>query len=450
MSDIFISYAREDKSKAEALALLFEQQRWDVWWDRELVPGEAFEEVIARELATAKAVVALWSSVSVGRSWVKDEAKEGDDRGTLVPALIAPVKIPMGFRQIQTADLSDWDGDSPAHPEVQKLLKRIGALIDKPVTTVKLTFWQRLKARLRWRSPAVIIAACVLVLLVGYGVYKLIPSTPRRVRDDSFVAATRTAQGIDMAGDDGNHEGAILLYAQAIAVKDDYAPAYFYRGQSYATIGENDSAVADFKRVVSLSTAEEHMRRKSLKFIEDIQSPPPTPAPSLAPSPQPTPTPQTNTNANAPTINAGITSTNTSSNRNVRPSNTNATITGTTNTATTNNATTNTGAYQFDPPVQAQVGEMFSSNKTSRIGATTKLIIERKNDPATVLLAVKTATAQPKNMSGVINTLVLLESVNPAILKRHRREIEALLDAVKDNGSQTEMHIKKVRSRLDS
>ncbi|MCA1634866.1 MAG: TIR domain-containing protein [Acidobacteria bacterium] len=431
MSDIFISYARQDKSKAEALAALFEQQKWDVWWDRELVPGEAFEEVIARELASAKAVVALWSDVSVGRSWVKDEAKEGDDRGVLVPALIAPVKIPMGFRQIQTANLSDWD-ESPTHPELQKLLKRVGALIDKPVTTFKPTLWQRSKAQLRWRSPFALVAACVAALLIGYGAYRLLP----RGGDDtaaSFEAAKRTAQGIDMASDEGNHEGAILLYQQAIAVKNDYAPAYFFKGQSHASLGENDSAVADFKKVLSLPSSEQDLRRKSQKFIEDIQSPPPTPVPTPARTPQATPMPPSNTNAGntnshmGPNINAKATGSNTSS-----------------------NSSTNTSPPPPDLPVQAQIGEMFGGSKTNRIAATTKLIIERKNDPATVLLAVKTATAQPKNMSGVINTLVLLESVNPSILKKHRPEIEALLDAVKSNGPQTETHIKKVRSRLDN
>ena len=440
MSDIFISYAREDKSKAEVLAALFEQQKWDVWWDRELVPGEAFEEVIARELASAKAVVALWSSVSVGRSWVKDEAKEGDDRGVLVPALIAPVKIPMGFRQIQTANLSDWD-ESPTHPELLKLLKRVGALIDKPVSTVEPTFWQRSKAQLRWRSPAALIAACLVVLLLGYGAYSLFTRDTRNTqgtpdRDDgaaSFEAAKRTAQGINMASEDGNHEGAILLYQQAIAVKNDYAPAYFFKGQSHASLGENESALADFKRVLSLPSSEEDIRRKSLKFIDDIQSPLPTPVPTPTRTPQPTPTPTSNTNA-------GMGNANSRTNINAGPVNTNA----------PSNSSTNTSAPALDPPVQAQISEMFGTSKTNRIAATTKMVIERKNDPATVLLAVKTATAQPKNMSGVINTLVLLESVNPSILKQHRAETEALLEAVKNNGPQTETHLKKVRSRLNN
>jgi len=36
MSDIFISYARADKEKAELLANA--QKGWSVWWDREIPP----------------------------------------------------------------------------------------------------------------------------------------------------------------------------------------------------------------------------------------------------------------------------------------------------------------------------------------------------------------------------------------------------------------------------
>ena len=34
MSDIFISYAKEDKEKAGLLAEVLEEQGWSVWWDR--------------------------------------------------------------------------------------------------------------------------------------------------------------------------------------------------------------------------------------------------------------------------------------------------------------------------------------------------------------------------------------------------------------------------------
>ena len=39
MSDIFLSYAREDKDKAAALAKILSEQGWSVWWEQEHTTG---------------------------------------------------------------------------------------------------------------------------------------------------------------------------------------------------------------------------------------------------------------------------------------------------------------------------------------------------------------------------------------------------------------------------
>ena len=57
MADVFISYAREDRAVAQLLAQGLEAGGRSVWWDREILPGNDFAELIAAELARAKAVV---------------------------------------------------------------------------------------------------------------------------------------------------------------------------------------------------------------------------------------------------------------------------------------------------------------------------------------------------------------------------------------------------------
>jgi hypothetical protein len=47
----------------------------------------------------------LWSKNSVGSQFVRDEAAEGQN-GRLVPVLIEAVRPPLGFRQLQRADLN--------------------------------------------------------------------------------------------------------------------------------------------------------------------------------------------------------------------------------------------------------------------------------------------------------------------------------------------------------
>lgn len=108
MSDIFISYAKEDRGKAKDIAEALKQQGFSVWWDRNILPGQTFDAVIEEALDAAKCVIVLWSKTSVSKDWVRTEASEGTQRGIIIPVLIErDVKIPLALRRIQAADLRD-------------------------------------------------------------------------------------------------------------------------------------------------------------------------------------------------------------------------------------------------------------------------------------------------------------------------------------------------------
>src|ERR1700722_15292679 len=111
MSDIFLSYAREDRAVAAALAALLPGHSWTVFWDRQILAGSAFDDVIEREISAARCVMALWSAASVASQWVRAEADEGAQRSALIAVLIEDVKPPIAFRRIQAADLTGWVGD---------------------------------------------------------------------------------------------------------------------------------------------------------------------------------------------------------------------------------------------------------------------------------------------------------------------------------------------------
>jgi hypothetical protein len=81
-----------------------------VWWDPHIKTGSGFREEIQAALNETKSVLVLWSQYSVTSRFVCDEADEGASRNILFPALIDLVDIPLGFRQIQTADLTSWRG----------------------------------------------------------------------------------------------------------------------------------------------------------------------------------------------------------------------------------------------------------------------------------------------------------------------------------------------------
>jgi len=131
MADIFISYASEDRSRAETIAKALEDQGWSVWWDRTIPPGKTFDQVIEEAITTASCVVVLWSKKSIKSDWVKEESTIGKKRKILVPAKIESIEPPIGFSMIQTADLTDWKAET-SHAGFQKLLSAISDLVVHP------------------------------------------------------------------------------------------------------------------------------------------------------------------------------------------------------------------------------------------------------------------------------------------------------------------------------
>ena len=109
MSDIFLSYKKEEKAIAHIFAKALLSKHFSVWWDSKIDHGDVFDAAIQKELNSAKCVIVLWSKKSVESEWVRGEATSAKKR--LVPVLIEDVDIPVPFNLIQTANLIDWKGD---------------------------------------------------------------------------------------------------------------------------------------------------------------------------------------------------------------------------------------------------------------------------------------------------------------------------------------------------
>ena len=129
-TDIFISYARQDRPAARIFAECFPAEGFGVWWDASLHSGETFDEVIEQRLRDARAVVVLWSPRSVASRWVRAEATLADRRNKLVPAIIEPCDRPIVFELTHTADLSDWHGDT-SDPRWQTYVEDLHRMLDR-------------------------------------------------------------------------------------------------------------------------------------------------------------------------------------------------------------------------------------------------------------------------------------------------------------------------------
>ncbi|HEX5007169.1 MAG TPA: toll/interleukin-1 receptor domain-containing protein [Hyphomonadaceae bacterium] len=125
MADIFISYKREDRPVAERLSMSLEQFGFSVWWDFDLLSGDPFRQVIRAVIDQCSAAVVLWSERATASDFVMDEATYAKSKGKLCPIMIEPMReLPMGFGQIHTNDLSNWEGE-PSHPGFQALVRAI-------------------------------------------------------------------------------------------------------------------------------------------------------------------------------------------------------------------------------------------------------------------------------------------------------------------------------------
>jgi len=130
MSEIFISYASQDRETAKALAQFLEQRSCSVFWDRTIPPGKSWDDILEQALREARVVVVLWSKAAVASDWVKAEAAEAAARGILVPAMIEKTELPLRFRAIQAADLTTWNWTGTTG-EIRALLGSVAGLVGR-------------------------------------------------------------------------------------------------------------------------------------------------------------------------------------------------------------------------------------------------------------------------------------------------------------------------------
>jgi hypothetical protein len=207
MIDIFLSYTERDRDAAIRVVDLLESAGWTVWWDRRIPAGETWRNVLERALGEMRCMIVLWSNNSISSEWVYEEASEGRRQGKLVPVLIEAVRPPAGFREIQAADLSAWDG-SPGFNAARLLVADLEHMIGKPVASrvetqqtpdaVKESRLRGKTSAVRWpqtwpRRSFVWVPAAVLVTAAAYFFAPAVYDRISEIRSDQKplpVAAT--------------------------------------------------------------------------------------------------------------------------------------------------------------------------------------------------------------------------------------------------------------------
>jgi hypothetical protein len=109
MADIFISYSQADRSKVAMLAAYLESEGWTVWYDKNLTPGDPYRDEIMKQLATARAVIVLWTQNSIKSDFVRAEAGQAKAQSKLIPVKESDVAyddIPLPFGEMHTEESS--------------------------------------------------------------------------------------------------------------------------------------------------------------------------------------------------------------------------------------------------------------------------------------------------------------------------------------------------------
>ncbi len=162
MNGVFLSYKSEDANRVSRLAAALQECGFDVWWDRDLPGGENWHAQIRTALESAKCVIVAWTRASVGPSgdFVRDEARQGKQRGILVPVRLEPIEPPLGFGEIQAIDLTRWKG-STGDPFFQDLVAAVRAKMEGRAVPAAKGPLMRLKRRLTYGTLFSLVAAAV-------------------------------------------------------------------------------------------------------------------------------------------------------------------------------------------------------------------------------------------------------------------------------------------------
>lgn len=175
-AQVFIGYRRADRPAVSTLAHAIENLGYSVFWDEDLVAGDAWHESLDRRILSAKATIIVWSQevLNTPESPVWREATIANKRGNLLNVIIDDVGIPFPFSRIHCEDLCPrvggdrywprskgndaWD----AHPGFQKL----SDALKRKVGATEVEIRKRKKSAV-WVALATIVIALIGVL--GWG-----------------------------------------------------------------------------------------------------------------------------------------------------------------------------------------------------------------------------------------------------------------------------------------
>src|SRR5215831_7604328 len=112
IADIFVSYAKADRSLASKLVAMLEAEGWKVWWDTSLVGGDDFRNEIMTELGRARTVIVIWTDTLIKSDRVRSEAGRAQADRKIIPVKLEHLTykdLPPPFDVLHTENIGEAD-----------------------------------------------------------------------------------------------------------------------------------------------------------------------------------------------------------------------------------------------------------------------------------------------------------------------------------------------------
>jgi TIR domain len=165
MSDIVISYSREDKKNARLLANKLMASGWSVWWDRDMLGGQDYDMAIETELEIARCVIVIWSSLSVKSHFVRDEANAALAKNKLVPVSFDETEPPLGFRM--THIIKFEDSNNISEEDYNRLYQSIVKKAGEPGRPIPFPPTPKKVSKVGWLLLGLAAATVILYFIIS-------------------------------------------------------------------------------------------------------------------------------------------------------------------------------------------------------------------------------------------------------------------------------------------
>src|SRR5688500_13495525 len=124
MADVFISFASNDTKRVERIHECLVDRGFDVWWMRNLLPGDSPITTVSRELEAARNVLLAWSRAAADSPYVEGEIMYAVGVRKLLPVRIEKWSWPAFLSSVQYVDLTPDDDEHEAWRRIEARLQQ--------------------------------------------------------------------------------------------------------------------------------------------------------------------------------------------------------------------------------------------------------------------------------------------------------------------------------------